>query len=274
MTCQLVLATDYSSTYGFFLYLDTNWNITRSSRHHIIIGYNARDFINYYQVNLPSQEDYFIIDQIQGNTGYSGKWYFNFTSSEATNPYRLCYKWSHEQTRSYYIPSSLSCPCTYQQALLDWRFWFGYFWGVSSRPHCATLLFSQQQRTTECCYDSEGSLIIGPNGGGSYLQYSPLFNYQQYFMADSLPYEYCCIQSKLCQLYFEHRPSSDCYQYSPPNTCEYKILSRIPYTGPYYPQVQYMEEDTLYLLTEIPSHLMVLVSTGYSSLLSTRCIFK
>lgn len=228
MTCQLVLATDYISTYGFFLYNDTNWNVSLSSSRPVTIGYDAKDFINYDRVNLPSQNDFFIINDIRGNTGRNAEWYFNFTSRENTNPYRLCRRWSHEQIGSYYVPSSLSCPCTYQQALLDWRFWFGYFWGVSSQPHCATFLFSQRQSTTECCYDSNGTLIVGPNGGGSYFQYNPLFYYQQHFLKDHLPFEYCCIESRLCQLYYNHRPSSDCNSYSPPNTCEYNY---VPYVS-------------------------------------------
>ena len=217
MTFQLVLATDYVHTYGYFLYNDTNWNTNLMSGRHVTIGYDARDFINYVRINLPSQH---LVD-VEGNTGINGEWYFNFTSSEATNPYRLCRTWSYEHTNFYnYIPSRILCPCTHQQALLDWRFWFGYFWGVSSRPNCATFIFSQLQGTTECCYDSDGSLIIGPRSGGSYLQYNPLFYYHQYFSEDYLPHEYCCIESKLCQLYYEHRPSSDCYQYSPPKPCE------------------------------------------------------
>lgn len=218
MTCQLVLATDYISTYGLFLYYDNNWNISQRYSRPVTIGYDARNFIDYEQVKLPNQRDYYNMDAIKGNTDLNGEWYFNFTSGGDTSPSRNCHKWSHEHINLN--PIDLSCPCTLYQALLDWRFWFGYFWGVSSRPNCATFILSQLQGTTECCYDSNGSLIVGSRYGGSYFQYNPLFYYQLHFLKDHLPHKHCCIESKLCQIYYKHRPSNDCHNYRPPKPCK------------------------------------------------------
>ena len=212
MTCQLVLATDYISTYGYFLYNDTTWNSSVS--HPVTIGYDARDFVNYNRINLPGQSIY----RVEGNTGHVGEWYFNFSLSEggSENPDKGCYKLSyHEDINGYRnIPSHLECPCTRQQALFDWRFWFGYFWGISSRPNCATFIFSQLQGTTECCYDSNGLLIVEQRYGGSYFLYNPLFYYQEHLLRDRLLHEHCCVNSRLCQLYYTHRPSSDCRRYT------------------------------------------------------------
>ena len=58
MTCQLVLATDYISTYGYFIYNDTTWNSSVS--HPVTIGYDARDFVNY---NRTCQVKAFIVSK-------------------------------------------------------------------------------------------------------------------------------------------------------------------------------------------------------------------
>ena len=195
MTFQLVLATDYISMYGYFLYNDSNWDPNQVFSRYVTVGYDASDFNNYQQVGL-SASDYVNLDKLPGNTGLNGEWYFNFTSIEATNPNRLCHKWSQNHVKFRpYLPSSLSCSCTYEQALLDWRFWFSYFWGISSMPHCATLVFSPLQHTVECCYDYDGSLIVDSRYGGSFFRYNPLFYYQQHVLDDRQPHKHCCIKS-------------------------------------------------------------------------------
>ena len=225
MTFQLVLATDYISTYGYYLYNDSNWDPNQAFSRPVTLGYDASDFDNYEQMSLPRTGDYFIIDEIPGNTGQNGEWYFNFTSSEAANPSRLCHKWSQDHTKFRpYLLGNLSCPCTYEQALLDWRFWFGYFWGVSSMQHCATFVFSQLQGTVECCYDFDGSLIVDSRYGGSFFRYNPLFYYQQHLLDDRQPRQHCCIDSNLCQLYHLHRLPSQCSQYNPPKSCKQMLL--------------------------------------------------
>ena len=232
-TFQLVLATDYTSTYGFYLYGDTNWDIDRRARwQRIVIGHDARDFMNYENVLLQSNTDFFTIDDVVGNSRLPGVWYFNYTSPESDmNSEQLCLQWSKRQslvTTSFdTVPSA--CPCTRRQARRDWRFWFAHFWGLSSRPNCATLLFSRQQSTVECCYDDDGSLIVGANDGGSYLLYNPLFYFLDHVQEDSFPYRYCCVESKRCQVYYEHRPSDDCNGYVPLRPC--KLLAYISYTN-------------------------------------------
>ena len=222
------MATDYISTYAYFLYNNSNWDPNQAFSRPVTVGYDASDYDNYEQVSLPLPGDYFNMDTLQGNTRLTGEWYFNFTSVEATNPNRLCRKWSQDHIKFRpYFPISMSCPCTYEQALLDWRFWFGYFWGISSMPHCATLVFSPPNTayTIECCYDYDGSLIVDSRYSGSYFRYNPLFHYRQHVLDDRQPHEHCCIESNLCQLYHLYRPPSQCSQYRPPRSCKYKCYT-------------------------------------------------
>ena len=168
-----------------------------------------------------------MMDAITGNTGQLGEWYYNFTSSESdANSEQLCLEWSRKEriginnTLETHFAGLPSCPCTRQQARRDWRFWFAHFWGLSSRSNCATLLWSGRQATIECCYDTDGSLLVGPNAGGSYLLYNPLFRFNSYFREDRLPYQRCCENSDRCDLFYTYRPSDDCSNYEPPRRCK------------------------------------------------------
>ncbi len=228
VTFQLVLATDYIRTYAFYLYEEDgfNWDTERRQRQRIAIGYDARDYVNYLNVELPSMNDFLMIDDVTGNTGLPGEWYFDFSSPDTgTNFEQLCLEWSKQQTSNaadYFSNLSLpSCPCTWWQARRDWRFWFAYYWGYSSQPNCATLLFSRTQSTIECCYSwSDGSLLVGPNEGGTYKLYNSLFHPEEYYTEDLLPYEYCCRLSGRCSTYYQHRPSDDCSNYIPLRRCK------------------------------------------------------
>ena len=229
VTFQLVLATDYLTTYSFFLYDEASWDLRRRFWPRVVIGYDAKDYSNYENVQLSSNQ-YLRIHEFQGNTGRTGEWYFNNTSPGETNSAGLCLKWSQRQVNMTSVFEGVpSCPCTRLQAWRDWRFWFGYYWGLSARPNCATLLFSRVQSTIECCYDDDGSLIVGANNGGSYLLYNPLFLHQQNAREDRLPHRYCCEDSKLCQLYYEHRPSDDCSNYVTVRPCKFvRCFKSIP----------------------------------------------
>lgn len=219
-----MLATDYVQTHAFFIYVDSTLDLPSWQR--VVVGFDSRDFINYYNAELQSQDDFLRLHEMAGNTGRVGEWYFSFNSppGEVTAEQR-CLMWAkrQQQNDTITILSSLrvnACPCTQRQAWRDWSFWFGYYWGLSSRPNCATVLFSRSQSTIECCYDNSGALIVGPSQGGSLKLYNPLFFYQENFVEDLRPYQDCCVDSNRCQLYYMHRPSDDCSAYTPPTLRE------------------------------------------------------
>ena len=227
VTFQLVLATDYITTYAFFLYGelegDFNWNLNQRQRRRIVIGYDTKNYVNYHNVQLPSTIDYLTINTAVGNSGLEGQWYFHFTPPDVDmNFEQLCLEWGRRQPADVetYFEGLPSCPCTRLQAWRDWRFFFAFFWGFSSRANCATMLFSRRQSTIECCYDNDGSLLVGPKSGGSYKLYNSLFFPRQYTLEDRLPYDYCCVFSNRCSTYYEYRPSDDCSNYIPSRPCK------------------------------------------------------
>lgn len=219
---QLILATDYVQTQALFIYRSSSLDLPRWQR--VVVGYDARDFIHYHTLQLPSSSDFFQLHATEGNTGRVGEWHYSFTlPQEQLTADQRCLMWakrqriSHEENLQGF--SSLrerACPCTFNQAQRDRSFWFLYYWGLNSRRNCAMVPFSGNQSTLECCYDTSGALIVGPNEGGSFWLYNPLFFYQENFIQDLQPYRDCCVDSDRCQLYYTYRPSDDCSAYEPP----------------------------------------------------------
>ena len=188
-----------------------------------MVGFDAKDFQNYLNLDFPAQQ----LAQFHGtlgNTGRVGEWHFSLTSSlEEITAEQRCVRWAkRQQTRDIDVLSLQvkNCPCTVQQAWWDWRFWFGYYWGLSTHRNCATALFSGSQHTLECCYDELGALIVGPNAGGTYKLYNPLFFFQENFAEDLLPYHDCCVNSNRCRLYYAFRPFDNCSEYEPFIPCK------------------------------------------------------
>lgn len=219
LTFQLVLASDSVDTYAFFLYEEggLNWN---RDHQQIVVGYDAKNYINYLNVMVDDTEDYLQLDSIEGNTGNDGEWYFKLTGSDDDTNYELeCFKWAAKQDGDVvedYFDGLPACPCTRQQARRDWRFWFGWRWGLSSGPNCATLVWSGRQSTTECCYDEDtGALLVGPSAGGSFRLHHPWFSNKDYITEDQQPHEYCCELSNRCSTFYTYRPSDDCSGYDP-----------------------------------------------------------
>ena len=69
----------------------------------------------------------------------------------------------------------------------------------------------------QCCYNSDGNLIIGPSSGGSVDRVSPnalgnfILNFFQHQLLDIIPLIYCCKgihSAATCGLYYLRRPSA------------------------------------------------------------------
>ena len=84
---------------------------------------------------------------------------------------------------------------------------------------------SENQGTgNQCCYDKDGTLIVGPPSGGSVDKTAPTgtgINYLKNFLLhqaqDVIPYIFCCKGFfKSCQTYYDRRPSDDGSSYNPP----------------------------------------------------------
>ena len=71
----------------------------------------------------------------------------------------------------------------------------------------------------QCCYSEDGTLLVGPESGGTVDRYSPDENFWKHQFYDVLPYIFCCkgLFSD-CSAYYDKRPSDngDRYDLEPP----------------------------------------------------------
>ena len=75
----------------------------------------------------------------------------------------------------------------------------------------------------QCCYGSDGNLIIGPRSGGTVDRVAPTGNFGinviRHFFEDVLPAFYCCqgrFKDETCSFYYEKRPSGKGDSCEPP----------------------------------------------------------
>ena len=62
----------------------------------------------------------------------------------------------------------------------------------------------------QCCYFENGSIIVGPPGGGTVDRYADRLDRWNHFLYDVLPYFACCVGLfSDCQAYYDKRPSDD-----------------------------------------------------------------
>ncbi|XP_071813605.1 sushi domain-containing protein 2-like [Apostichopus japonicus] len=112
------------------------------------------------------------------------------------------------------------CPCTDQQAAADESFESDknpsleyYHPGASSCYRSGSGGSGQQ-----CCYGSDGNILVGPPGGGTVDAYAPggFGGTLKHFWIDVLPFIACCKLTSQCETYYKFRPSDDCSDYQPP----------------------------------------------------------
>ncbi|XP_066276376.1 uncharacterized protein [Branchiostoma lanceolatum] len=220
VTHQLVLATDGVKSFAIFNYGAMNWQQTwREARS----GYTAADSVNFFDSKYSGIPEIFNINQLDGNTGIRGKWFFRLdVSAEGDVNYdQLCLGWADVQDDALlvnYTLDSQPCPCSWAQATRDRR--FRAYWD----DMCVELRWSSPLGIGQrCCYsdvedDPEGSgaLLLGFPGGGSISLYDPRVYPDQYQAQDILPRSYCCLLSRNCELYYRYRPSDTCERYEPP----------------------------------------------------------
>ncbi len=77
------------------------------------------------------------------------------------------------------------------------------------------MLFSPSGYGQQCCYDNDGSLVVG-NPGGSVDKVSPVLNMFAHIQEDIIPYTFCCQgEFSNCNLYYERRPSDNGRNFNP-----------------------------------------------------------
>ena len=85
--------------------------------------------------------------------------------------------------------------------------------------YCPHVFSSNKGSANRCCYDSDGSLIVGPLSGGTVSKVAPAgaVRGSEYWISllmhqeeDILPFIWCCKGERAqCHLYYDNRPSDN-----------------------------------------------------------------
>ena len=159
------------------------------------------------------------LDQRIGNTNEAGKWFFRLDVNPVLGlPGKKCYEWLNNQA-GIRIPVSLPpCPCQFNQATLDKRFYVDINRTLAKRSNNTICAYSLPLATSrwvqQCCYTevAGGGRLPAygqPEGGSPFL--IPLVGLPG--ISDLQAHEYCC-RTPLCNLFYQRRPSRDCTGYS------------------------------------------------------------
>ena len=79
-----------------------------------------------------------------------------------------------------------------------------------------TLSRQTQGSGNQCCYKKDGTLNVGPPGGGTVDRYSPEVAFWKHQLHDVVPFLLCCkgLFSN-CEEYYKHRPSDNGSRFMP-----------------------------------------------------------
>ncbi|KAK6306016.1 hypothetical protein J4Q44_G00229410 [Coregonus suidteri] len=152
-----------------------------------------------------------------------------------------CLTWDVlEKSLPNFLEEVVDCPCTLAQARADTgRFHTDYGCDMEKGSvctyhpgsvHCVRAIQASPMYRAgqQCCYDSTGAQVLtGDSIGGSTPDRAhdwgsppyrdpPRIPSLSHWMYDVLTFYYCCLWSDHCRIYFTHRPSSGCRQYTPP----------------------------------------------------------
>ena len=223
-TFQAALITDYFNTFLLYSYIDVQF----SGRQSAVVGYTAGDGRQYF--NQPGAQTDAINNVDQVKTGnYTGLLLFHLTSATVVAEMQ-CHEWYCEDKNRFGNTADwpfifLPCPWTLSHAARDRR--YRQVSSLSIKGECyiqqfPSFLFIGNNillAETECCYHSQW-LNVGSPFGGSASPYHRLSPFTDDKLFHSLltvePYDWCCLQSSNCHLYYERRPSIPSWFYWPP----------------------------------------------------------
>jgi len=144
----------------------------------------------------------------------------------SSNAWLKCKNWFKEQPDPRpFLEYIEPCPCTSRQAWFDERFtpeksYSRWDWNDDRRPCAISTFTSIDGWEQKCCYSHHypqwGALLVGHPGGGYAHRFSKIQASGDHLTYDVKGYQRCCVDTNLCRLFYQKRPSDDCRRYQPP----------------------------------------------------------
>ncbi|KAL5010333.1 hypothetical protein ScPMuIL_012638 [Solemya velum] len=221
VTFQTVLITNGVDSYVLYFYKNFNW-IPLSGRN-IIIGYTSASNPAYNNIYSNTAAAYSMDTNAGNYKNCVGVWIFQTTVPVAfkrvLSPTRDCTAWYKEEKKhkdEYLLANSqmVDCPCA--SYLIAWD----SNWDFDIETGCATIRANLRigDYGKKCCYDTVQGYFLGQvPSAGTFLRFHPTVFEREYLENDVEPYTSCCVDTNLCDLYYEVRPLSECYNGYPSN---------------------------------------------------------
>ena len=215
-----MIAADGEQTFALFNYPfdGLQWSGGSSAA---VVGYTTRDvsfFARHYLSGIPQVVN-IATQTVSSNVNIAGRLFYQLSEdSNVCAGNSPCVNWYINETTQERFPLwhvfLPPCPCSVFQAIRDWRYrWYP----VTETLICFVATFpSFNFAQTECCYSFSGELVIGSPQGGTANRYHSFFAPLLHDQFDIQPYQDCCVNADLCPLYYERRPSQNCFFYFPP----------------------------------------------------------
>ncbi|KAJ0067219.1 hypothetical protein NL108_013075, partial [Boleophthalmus pectinirostris] len=235
-TFQCILTTDGGSSFALLKYGDMLWGPGQRQHHNALVGYT--DGTNtHIEPTVPADNIFgkggrYRPNQWTGTLGKPGELVYDLSNpSGANSDSRIkCQEWALKQPDASEWASGLpSCPCTKTQALGDMSFIqevldqtdrvaalrLQRYGGVGGHVF-RSVLSNAYGSGKRCVYELEGDLLTGYSE-----RYFTATERQRHIDEDLLPFQWCCIDSPLCDLYLRQRPLDRCqgYCWADPSNC-------------------------------------------------------
>lgn len=161
------------------------------------------------------------LDALPGTaTNRLGRWFYRLDENSPFQDLssRTCAEWMRQPFNVQRLLALPACPCQFNQATLDKRFFVDYNGTLATRNNGTICAYSIPAVTSrwsqQCCYtDIPGGgkvLSLGPPEGGSpvLIPFPGAPGLSDFEGRDA-----CCNTSSLCPFYYRLRPSRNCLGY-------------------------------------------------------------
>ncbi|XP_074501535.1 uncharacterized protein LOC141773590 [Sebastes fasciatus] len=228
-TFQCSVTTDGERSFALLRYGEMLWGPGQRQHHDALIGYSDGES-SHQEPTVPPENLFgpggrYRPQQVEGVMGKLGQQVYDLTGPAGSDmDSRLrCQAWAmKEPDPAKWTMELSSCPCTRTQAQEDLSFLQdtddpgarvktlrGQRWGGAGGHVFRSVLSNTHGSGRRCVYEPDGALLAGYNE-----RYFSGHSIQKHIDEDLLPFQWCCVESPLCDLYLNKRPLDRCQGYS------------------------------------------------------------
>ncbi|KAK7901518.1 hypothetical protein WMY93_018287 [Mugilogobius chulae] len=217
-TFQCILTTNGSRSFALLRYGDMLWGPGQRQFHNALVGYTNGTY-SHIEPTIPADNLFgdggrYRPNQWIGTLGKPGEMVYDLSnpSGASDDPKIKCQEWALKQPNANEWSSGSAGPNDRGTVLRAQRYG-GLTRNVFNFKSVLSNLHGSGKR---CVYELDGDLLTGYSE-----RYFTATDQQKHIDEDLLPFQWCCIDSPLCDLYLKQRPLDRCqgYCWANPSNC-------------------------------------------------------